>query len=49
MEKMKKILPINGSHRGPKGHTAFLLEKLSRGAVSAGAEFETMRYEEGAV
>ena len=35
-----KILAVNGSHRGDKGHTAFLLDKLARGAVSAGAEFE---------
>jgi len=36
----KKILAINGSYRGEKGHTHFLLENLFRGARSAGAECE---------
>jgi len=35
-----KILAINGSHRGDKGHTRFLLDKLSKGASDEGAEFE---------
>ena len=37
-----KILAINGSHRGDKGYTHFLLEKLFHGAVEAGAECETI-------
>jgi NAD(P)H-dependent FMN reductase len=35
-----KILAINGSHRGPQGYTAFLLDKIAKGAREAGAEFE---------
>ncbi len=37
-----KILAINASHRGENGHTRFLLDKLLRGAVEAGAECETI-------
>lgn len=35
-----KILGINGSHRGDKGYTRFLLDKLIKGATAAGAECE---------
>ena len=37
-----KILAINGSHRGRRGCTQLLLDKLSEGATSTGAEFETI-------
>ena len=37
-----KILAINGSHRGRQGCTQLLLGKLSEGATSTGAEFETI-------
>ena len=36
----KKILAINGSYRGRKGYTHFLLDHLFRGARAAGAECE---------
>lgn len=36
----KKILAINGSYRGRKGYTHFLLEKIFCGARSVGAECE---------
>ncbi len=35
-----KILAINASHRGDKGHIHFLIGKLFQGATAAGAEFE---------
>ncbi len=35
-----KILAINSSHRGEKGHTQFLIEKIFNGAVAVGAECE---------
>ncbi len=35
-----RILAINASHRGDKGHTRFLLDKLFQGAASAGADCE---------
>jgi len=35
-----KILAINGSHRGDKGHSSFLINKLFEGATAAGAECE---------
>jgi len=35
-----KILALNGSNRGRRGHTAFLVERLFRGARAAGAECE---------
>lgn len=35
-----KILAINGSHRGDRGFTQFLLEKLAAGAREVGADFE---------
>ena len=35
-----KILAINGSHRGDKGHTRFLVDKLFKGASEAGADCE---------
>ncbi|HMK47971.1 MAG TPA: flavodoxin family protein [Methanocella sp.] len=35
-----KIVAINGSHRGERGFTQFLLEKLAVGAYEAGAEVE---------
>lgn len=35
-----KILAINGSHRGRRGHTAYLLDRLFTGARAAGAECE---------
>ena len=37
-----KILAINGSHRGRNGCTQILLDKLSEGATTCGAEFETV-------
>ena len=36
------ILAINGSHRGVKGHTQFLLDLLGRGAAAGKAGFETV-------
>jgi NAD(P)H-dependent FMN reductase len=35
-----KLLAINGSHRGDKGHTRYLLDLLFQGASEAGAECE---------
>ena len=35
-----KLLAINGSHRGDKGHTRHLLDLLFQGASEAGAECE---------
>jgi hypothetical protein len=35
-----KLLAINGSHRGDKGHTRYLLDRLFQGAEEAGAECE---------
>jgi hypothetical protein len=35
-----KLLAINGSHRGDKGHTRYLLDLLFQGAQEAGAEGE---------
>jgi len=32
-EKEVKILAINGSYRGEKGYTAFLLDKLRQGVA----------------
>lgn len=37
-----KIIAINASHRGDKGHTHFLIEKLFQGAAAAGAEGEVV-------
>ena len=37
-----KILAINASYRGEKGHTHFLIDKLFQGAVATGAECETI-------
>ncbi len=37
-----KILAINGSHRGEKGYTQFLINKLFSGAKKYGAECETV-------
>jgi len=37
-----KILALNGSHRGEKGCTQWLLDKLAEGARLAGADFETV-------
>lgn len=37
-----KILAINASHRGDRGHTRFLLDKLFQGAASAGAACEVV-------
>jgi len=37
-----KILAINASHRGDRGHTHFLINKLFQGATVAGAECETI-------
>jgi multimeric flavodoxin WrbA len=35
-----KIVAINGSHRGEKGYTHFLLEKFFKGCVASGADCE---------
>lgn len=37
-----RIVAINGSHRGSKGLTQFLLDKVAVGARQAGAEFESV-------
>lgn len=37
-----KIIALNGSHRGDRGFTQFLLDKLAAGAIEAGAQFETV-------
>ena len=37
---MKKILAINGSHRGQKGFTHYLIGRLFEGATEAGTECE---------
>lgn len=37
-----KILAINGSHRGRKGHTQFLLNLLAKGIESGGGDFESI-------
>ncbi len=37
-----RIVAINGSHRGAKGLTQFLLDKVAAGARQAGAEFESV-------
>lgn len=41
-ETKMKILAINGSHRGKRGYTEFLINKLFEGARLAGAECETV-------
>lgn len=35
-----KILALNGSHRGTRGHTQVLLERLAEGARAVGGDFE---------
>jgi len=37
-----KIVAINGSHRGDKGFTHFLIDKVATGATQEGASFETI-------
>lgn len=37
-----RILAINGSYRGDKGHTRFLIDKLFKGAAEHGAECEVV-------
>src|SRR5512142_2220289 len=37
-----KILAINASHRGDKGHTRFLIDKIFQGATTAGAACEVV-------
>ena len=37
-----KILAINSSHRGRRGCTQILLDKIAEGATTSGAEFETV-------
>jgi hypothetical protein len=37
-----KILAINGSYRGDKGHTRFLVDRLFQGATAAGAECQVV-------
>jgi NAD(P)H-dependent FMN reductase len=37
-----RILALNGSHRGRRGRTQALLERMARGAREGGAEFETV-------
>jgi len=41
-----KILAINASYRGGKGHTRFLVDKLFQGAREAGADCEDVRLAE---
>lgn len=41
-EAAMKILALNASHRGDKGHTHFLINKLFQGATAAGAECEAI-------
>jgi hypothetical protein len=38
----EKILAINGSHHGVKGHTHAFLQAISKGVTAAGGEFETL-------
>lgn len=37
-----KIVAINASHRGDKGFTQFLLDKIANGAMQEGASFKTI-------
>lgn len=37
-----KILAINASHRGNRGHTKFLLDRLSKGVTARGAQLEVV-------
>lgn len=37
-----KILALNGSHRGEKGCTQWLLDRIAEGARESGADFETV-------
>jgi multimeric flavodoxin WrbA len=37
-----KIVAINASHRGDKGFTQFLIDKVAAGATQEGASFETL-------
>jgi putative NADPH-quinone reductase len=37
-----KILAINGSYRGDRGHTRFLIDKLLQGATAVGAECQVL-------
>lgn len=37
-----KILAINASYRGDKGHTRFLIDKLFAGATAAGAKCQVV-------
>jgi multimeric flavodoxin WrbA len=39
---MKRILAINASHRGDKGYTRFLIDRLFAAAAAAGAECEVV-------
>lgn len=41
-----KILAINSSYRGNKGHTRFLIDKLFSGAIESGAECEVVTLSE---
>lgn len=41
-----KILAINGSYRGSKGYTAFLINKVFEGAMAEGAECEVIHLAE---
>ena len=40
--KPHKIVAINGSHRGDRGYTRFLIDRLFQGAAEAGAECEVV-------
>jgi multimeric flavodoxin WrbA len=42
MNTTLKIVALNGSHRGEKGYTRFLIDKLFAGAAKAGAICETI-------
>lgn len=42
MKEIKKIVVINGSHRGDKGYTGFLLKLLEKGVTEAGGAIEVI-------
>ena len=42
LKKDMKIVAINGSHRGERGYTQFLIDKVFQGARQVGAQCETI-------